>query len=88
MATFKVVPSPDDPTMFVVQSDPMPRAEAERQAKVHNAMEGEEKPEGEREMPGFRPGAGPAMPPFATRPGGMPMMGGGPGGPGGLPPLG
>jgi hypothetical protein len=81
---FKVVPAPDDPTMFVVQSDAMPREEAEKQAKVHNAMEaeGEEEGEGEKKgaMPPFKE-APPAAPPFAMR---APAGPGGPGGPGGM----
>ncbi len=79
---FKAVPSPDDPTKYIVQSDPMPQDEAEAKAKALNA---EEEAEGEGNMPPF--GKKPAAPPFGKKPTAPPMPMGGPMGGGGLPPM-
>lgn len=79
---FTVVPAQEE-GMFVVQSEPMSKDEADKQAKIHNAMEGEEKGEEEKPMmPEFKK---PGMPPFAEKPAapaGKPPMGGG------MPPMG
>lgn len=70
---YKVVPAPDDPEMFIVQSDPMPRDEADAAADRCNAA-AEETEMGEEGMPPFMggmeggPGGEGGMPPMPPMP--------------------